>query len=62
VDSGVITDDDLDDDRRKFLTMATAASGAVGGQMNMVNLRVPPYTFADTHRLLIGADNDKGAA
>jgi ubiquinol-cytochrome c reductase iron-sulfur subunit len=30
VASGVITDDSLDDDRRKFLTLATAATGAVG--------------------------------
>ena len=30
VDGGVITDDSLDDDRRKFLTLATAATGAVG--------------------------------
>jgi hypothetical protein len=65
VASGVITDDSLDDDRRKFLTLATTATRAVGiafaatpfiaswalqGSPASVNLRVPPYAFADDDR------------
>jgi hypothetical protein len=75
VDSGVITDDSLDDDRRKFLTLASTTTGAVGitcaapvefdlaklerGQMTTVTSRRQP-TSSKSH--LIGANDNKGAA